>query len=584
MCGRIQVLPLHIRNRIAAGEVIQRPASVVKELIENSLDAGADRIRLDIEDGGRKKIQISDNGHGISSNELELAVAPHATSKIVDESDIDRIVTFGFRGEALASIGSVSRMKIVSADDSGTAFSIEVNGDEISEVIPASGRTGTVIDVGSLFWNTPARRKFLKSSATEFSHIRDLFVKYSCANPQINWSLHHNQREVYNLNATGDVRARLREVLPEEMADALREIHSSDSMLEIHGFVTAPDYSSGSRERQYIFVNRRPIFNKTIHHALMQAFRDLLPDRRYPGAVLFIDVAAGNVDVNVHPAKTEVRFSNSSHIHDALVKTIREKILGRKMPDQEPSSMGRIHDKAQRPDTRQTHPVESSGKSSWTAPQNESQTELFSQEQPFPRIADVRAAFTESPNGSGPVLTVDNMYLVFRHENQLVIMDQHAAHERYLYEKLVSEYEKETVDVQQFLFPVTVTMTDREKQRLLDSQQTLRNAGFHIEDFGPEALAVHSIPARAERLNIEAFLFESLEIKPDTDPRNTVKKMLELCACHAAVRAGDNLSKEEINELMDKWARGGIPPTCPHGRPVVITMDRKKLDKLFKRI
>ncbi len=584
MRGRIQILPLHIRNRIAAGEVIQRPASVVKELIENALDAGADRIRLDIEDGGRKRIAVSDNGHGIPPDELELAVAPHATSKIADESDIDNIGTFGFRGEALASIGSVSRMKIISADTSGTAFAIEVNGDEISEVMPASGRTGTVIDVGSLFWNIPARRKFLKSPATEFSHIRDLFVKYSCANPDINLTLHHNQREVFNLNASKDLISRLREVLPEDMASALREIHSSDSMLNIHGFVTSPEYSSGSRERQYLFVNQRPIFNKTIHHALMQAFRDLLPDKRYPGAVLFIDVSTGNVDVNVHPAKTEVRFSSAGHVHDVLVGAIREKLLGQKMPASDIASMGRIHDVSKRSDSQPIGSAASFGKSSWTPSEKESQTDLFSREQPFPQVSDVRAAFDQAPAEQGPVLTVDNMYLVFRHGNDLVIMDQHAAHERYLYENLISEYESKSVDVQQFLFPVTVKMTEKEKQQLLDSAQGFQEAGFQIEDFGPEALAVHSIPARAERLDIETFLFQSLEIKPDTDPRNTVKKMLELCACHAAVRAGDNLSAEEISDLIDKWVQGVIPPTCPHGRPIVIIMDRKKLDKLFKRI
>jgi DNA mismatch repair protein MutL len=578
----IQQLSPALVNRIAAGEVIERPASVVKELVENSIDAGATRIAVEVEDGGRALIRIIDDGSGIPVSELPLAFASHATSKLQNDDDLFRISTMGFRGEALASIGSVSQTRLLSrtAEDSA-AYEIHNRGGQIDQPQAAAGNVGTVVEVRNLFFNTPARRKFLKGSATEFAHISEAMLRLAISCPQVSFQLSHNGRTVLELAADLPKRRWLAG-WPEEFAEMGLPLERRDAEITLVGVIGLPELARPIARHQYFFLNGRPIRDKFIQHALREAFRGLTEPGRHPAAILQITMPPQDVDVNVHPTKSEVRFRDSSRIHGLILSAVREKLLE---SDLAPSAVP-------------TH--------SFTPPQSDPNrqdlrqqlAEFFKSSLPetppsSPPIAEPLAPIPSSavPLSTAPLsrgaLQLHNSYLVAETEDGLVIIDQHALHERIMYEDLLARLSRGPLESQRLLIPLTLPASERQQELLEQIQPLLQRLGIEAASIGPGAVAVHSFPSFLQRLDPVEFLTEILERGEqealDLNQEELLHEILDMMACKAAVKAGDPLSPAEIEALLARRHLVDRSSNCPHGRPTTLRMSLRDLEKQFKR-
>jgi DNA mismatch repair protein MutL len=626
----IRRLPPLLVNQIAAGEVIERPASVVKEIVENAIDAGASRIGVTIEQGGRELIRVSDNGGGIAFEELELALAPHATSKIAAAADLDAIATMGFRGEALASIASVSRISILSrsaAQASGGL--IEMEGDSAQSPRPAGGPIGTTVTVRNLFFNTPARRKFLKTEQTEGMRVQDVVESIALAHPAIAFTLHIDDRLRLELPPQQSPRERVLAILGPELEAELLEVQSDDHGLLIWGLAGKPAIARGTAKHQRLYLNGRPIVDRSINHAIKEAYRGLIDPTRWPTIVLFLTMHSAQVDVNVHPAKAEVRFRNQAQVHGAVLSAVRQALRAAdlvpqlQMPQPAMQSWSASLREGASPlaASREFSSGMNSGATTTSTEPARAFVDYFRQLDPVQRgfvYSEVKQALAQdSPEllqdevaGSArqgnagddrqvlpvvrhvaDVLQVHSSYIVTQDEQGLLIIDQHALHERVIFERLKARVENGggTLESQRLLMPAIVDV-DRAQVGLLDElRPLLSRIGIDAEPISPTAIAVHAFTSLLFERGVDpvTFMGELLSKAANrgvtANEEAALHEVLDMMACKAAVKAGDRLRPEELADLLRQRESVERSSNCPHGRPTSLRLSLKELERQFGR-
>ena len=648
----IRQLPPSVVNKIAAGEVIERPASVVKELVENSVDSGATRIDVTVEQGGAQLIRVVDNGCGIQADQLLLAVASHATSKIRDADDLFRVATLGFRGEALASIAEISQFRIVSRPAAAeSAAELEVLGGVPQPIVPCGAPMGTTMEVRNLFFNTPVRRKFMRTVQTELGHLSEAFLRIALPHPHVHFTLRHNERIVHDLPPVESWRERIIRCFGEELGENLIWIENRDEQISLTGYVANPSYNRANNRLQYLFLNGRFIRDRSLQHALSEAYRGLLMQGRFPVALLRMELPPDIVDVNVHPTKLEVRFQDGSRVYSQTLSTIRNRFLATDLTAKV---------KPTQPTPANPSPIPS-GKSAASHPPAPaaspgSDTPAGFRELPLPSIparwdqgdanlspSDNSAAYpqaagdaaaransdrsfvawargesaspatrspasTESwenrqdkqPSGSSAVrgggttrtirpvgLQVHDRYLVMEGEEGIVVIDQHALHERVLYEQLRSKVLAGRVEMQRLLVPEPVTLSPVEASMVLDQQEVLAELGIEIEPFGGDTVLVVGYPAMLHRFSPADILRQAVDLllsgNGQIQRRDLIDELLHMMSCKAAVKAGDPLSSEEVVALLEHRELCLDAHHCPHGRPTALVFTREELDKRFGR-
>ncbi len=575
---KIHILSPEMASRIAAGEVVERPASVVKELIENSLDAGATEISLSIEKSGTARIRVSDNGEGMSPEDLSLAVERHSTSKLKDESDLFRIGTLGFRGEALPSIGSVSKMEIVSRPASAAmAYGICVDGDKKSDLFPTAAPFGTTIDVKDLFFNTPARRKFLKSPATELGHVCDAVNRMALAYPQVHFRLTHDGRNMADYVAAANVKDRLHQVLGRDIAAKLIPYEAAEGACRITANLSAAPFSLPNARALFAFVNRRYVRDKVLTHAVIQGYANLLMKGKYPAAVLFLDLPFDQVDVNVHPAKYEVRFRRQSEVHEAVVRAVRAAL---KEEARWPSMAGAPPSPHPGGDAVTESSVPYLGPA---IPGNAVSPALDIFAAPA-RVLKTADGFFSTMTILGQIL---GCYWVCSTARGFALIDQHAAHERVAFEKLRRQLKSGAVQKQHLLIPQAVELRAGELSVLEERLWALDHLGFVIEPFGPDSYAITAVPALLPEADyrdlVQRMVAELADVQESDALRQCLEDRLATMACHSVVRANRRLELDEMRALLNDLDEVEFATQCPHGRPVVLEFGRDDLEKMFKR-
>ncbi|MBX9903117.1 MAG: DNA mismatch repair endonuclease MutL [Burkholderiales bacterium] len=587
----IRPLPELLINQIAAGEVIERPASALKELLENSLDAGAQAISVELAAGGVKQVTVIDDGSGIGRDELKLALARHATSKITSLDDLEHVASLGFRGEALASIASVSRMELTSRRaEERHAYKVTAEGPTLGAPEPATLARGTRIDVRELYYNTPARRKFLKSEQTEFAHCEEAFRRIALSRPDVAFALTHNGRVRLQVKPQ-PLAARVAAVLGEEFADGALPVEESGGQIAIRGAISSPSHAKGTRDAQYFFVNGRCIRDKLVAHAIRQAYADVLHHDRHPVFVLFLDIDPQLVDVNVHPAKAEVRFRDSRAVHQfifhALHKTL-SRSAGDAAPAPSPSSSLSATPAA--PIYRNQGAM-----TLGIAQPVGAYATLFAQRPAadniatLPQTAPVPAlppSGDEHPLGFA-LAQLAGIYILAENRNGLIIIDMHAAHERIMYEKLKTALDGRAIPMQPLLVPVHFAAEALDVATTEDEREGLQALGFDIAPAGPGALIVRGVPALLADADVQALALDVLhEVREYGASRIATERGNELLgtmACHAAVRANRKLTVPEMNALLRDMEATERSGQCNHGRPTWHQFSVTDLDRLFRR-
>jgi len=587
--GNIKILPANLVNKIAAGEVIERPASVVKELVENSLDAGADHIHIEIENGGRDLILVRDNGCGMDPGDVQLAFLSHATSKLAAYSDLSSVATMGFRGEALASIGAVAQVTLTSrTPGSLEAFQAAVEGGAKPACSAAGAPEGTSVEVRNIFYNVPARRKFLKSRATESSYISETVTRIAAVHPQVSFHMLHNGRKTLSAPAVKSLRERLGALYGLELAQNLLESKEEGKGLAVRVIVAAPYYTRADRRMQLVFVNLRPVRDRIISRAIEDAFTGYIPPRRNPVAFVYLTVDPSMVDVNIHPTKAQVKFQNPAFVHSAVKAAIAGALASSPRLRQEMSVPGASGD---------SHSVgiiqaiddflrSSKAGSLRALPLQQDFLDRLKPRPAAPLDEQARAQIPEDiPEAK--IMQVHNSYIVLEAPDGVTIIDQHALHERIIFEEISKRFRERTIESQRLLLPVTVEVSPREASILEEAAPALMLLGFAIKPGpGSAAFIVHSAPRVIEREDIsecvhallENFLAES---KPDL--ANFTLSAMQTLACKAAVKAGQSLSREEIEMLLEMARRLDNVDTCPHGRPTTVFFPLAELEHRFKR-
>jgi len=674
--SKINVLPIHLVNKIAAGEVIERPASVVKELVENALDADATRIDVGVEDGGRRLISVADNGAGMDAEDLALAFRPHATSKITVEDDLFRIATMGFRGEALASVASISHAHIRSRRAEAEAgHEVEAAGETLGEVRPCAAAAGTAVTIRDLFFNTPARRKFMRTANTEYGHISEQITRLALPQPRVAFRVTHNGRETMNLPAVESTALRCADLFGAELAQNLLPVAPRGGPVGVAGLVGRPAAARASGKWQYFFLNGRYVRDRLLAHALREAFRGRLDPKRWPVAMLFVEIDPAEVDVNVHPTKIEVRFRDGNAVYGAVLAALKETLNKADLapqaqfaetnaapgtqsdgpPEIEPpddasddrreSLRQALADFFQSAPARQGRlgfgeqgsPARNRGSGKATAPPAPSEPPAraacrgeASGEAGSGAAADAECKMrnAEWPGGEGaasepparasgaaadappaseseirnpqsetdeepavplvPAVQLHDSYIVAATGDGLEIIDQHALHERILYNDLRRRLAAEGLSGQQMLIPLPVRVTDAEADVLAENAELLASLGIQAEPFGPGTVAVQRFPTMLAQRGVaaDAFLRELLDLLTEGaggDAEPMLEATLEMMACKAAVKAGDPLGEEEIQALLARRADAEKGASCPHGRPTAIRLSLKELERQFKR-
>lgn len=623
--ARIELLSPRLANQIAAGEVVERPASVIKELLENSLDSGARRIDIDVEQAGIKLLKVRDDGGGISSDDLPLALARHATSKIRDLEDLERVMSLGFRGEALASISSVARLTLTSRTrDADQAWQVETEGRDMDACVqPAAHPVGTSVEVRDLFFNTPARRKFLKAEKTEFDHLHEVIKRMALARFDVAFHLRHNGKTVLSLHEAHDDTARARRVSaicgPGFLEQAL-PIEIERNGLHLWGWVGLPTFSRSQADLQYFFVNGRAVRDKLVAHAVRQAYRDVLFNGRHPTFVLFFEVDPAAVDVNVHPTKHEVRFRDGRMVHDFLYGTLHralgdvrpENQLGGSVPAAaEPRPTGpdagefgpqgemrlanNVLEQPQgEPFARPAGGGSGSGyqyspRPTTGVPVAEAQSAYREFFAPLPGTTP--SALPESPSDIPPLgyalAQLKGIYILAENAHGLVLVDMHAAHERIMYERLKIAMANEGLSGQPLLVPESIAVSQREADCAEEHITTFQRLGFELQRLGPETLAIRQIPAllkqaEANRL-VSDVLADLMEYGTSDRVQAHMNELLGTMACHGAIRANRRLAIPEMNGLLRDMENTERSGQCNHGRPTWTQMGLSDLDKLFLR-
>jgi DNA mismatch repair protein MutL len=579
MSPKINILPDTLINKIAAGEVVERPASVVKELIENSIDARSTEIFVDIIYAGRKLIRVSDNGEGMSRDDALTAFEKHATSKINKEADLFNITTLGFRGEALPSIASISRIKLITrpADTAGTL--IEMEEGKVKKASETGAAAGTVIEVSDLFYNTPARLKFLKSDNTEMSHITAVINQQAIANPHIHFRLTNNKKELLNLSSTTDLYHRIYQIYGEDFMNNMLNISGEEDGVNIYGFVSKPSFNRAERNHIDIFLNKRYIKNNVITRAVYDAYSTLIPKDRHPLTLLFIDIQPSIVDVNVHPTKREVRFVNQTFVYDAVKKALKEGLL----PSHRRADIPPVSYMVASPDAdygKQSGYAIEGARVMGQGAQGMAHGVAELSNQPI-QLSQLTA------HSVMPLGQIDNTYITADASGELWIIDQHAAYERLLYERLTQSYNSHAVQVQSLLIPEEVSLSTADAMMLKDYIDVLMDIGIEIEEFGRDAYIIRSVPSLLGTGSAKQMLLDIIDgltgFQKGVMKSEVVDKIIMLIACHCSVRANHGLTYKEMSALIDDLINLKIYETCPHGRPIIIKFSKTDLEKMFKR-
>ncbi len=617
--AKIAVLDNNMVNMIAAGEVIERPASVVKEMLENSIDAGASKVSVYVEEGGQKLITVTDNGCGMSAEDIPTAFAPHATSKIRTVEDLAAIHSMGFRGEALASIASVAQVKVVSRErDSISAASLAIDCGQMGEVTPCSNDYGTTFEVRSIFYKLPARRKFLRTVNTEMGYITEHFTRIALAHNSIEMSLTHGKRQLYHLTAGQNTLERIGELFSRDVEDSLMQVSGQEKSLSVRAFISRPGVSKINNKLQYIFLNGRYIRDKFISHAIKEAYRGFIEPNKFPIAFVFIEMPYDAYDVNVHPTKTEIRFDNPNFIHSQILAVIREKLMGTNVeivaslssnePDKSPLDeiLSRVqNDREERvtdamesffkhnKPVSQLHfdfkPYTGGTSNAPASPRRASGGYKFEQSE-FTPSRDFDLPLPASDTAAAKYLQVHDTYIVVQTEQGFEIIDQHALHERIIYEQLYSRIcadDAGPLQSQRLLIPEPLDVTAAEADIIENNRDVLKQLGITAEPFGPGAYAVQSFPTMLKDVNPAQFLRDVIDvisengIKPDRE--KLVHHILDMTSCKAAIKAGRKLSVSEIEHLLEERQQTPRCGRCPHGRPTSIQFSLKDLEKQFKR-
>ena len=642
--NRIAALPDHLVNQIAAGEVVERPANALKEIVENSIDAGADEISVELSGGGIKLIRVTDNGAGIHADDIELALSRHATSKIASLTDLEHVASMGFRGEGLASIASVSRLTLTSRRaESSHARRISAADGKLHPGGAAAHPVGTTVEVGELFFNTPARRKFLKSENTEYAHCATMLERLALAHPHIAFSLKRDDKAVFHYPAQS-LHERVAAVVGEDFQAASLEIDSGEGLMRLSGVIAKPTFAKGKSSQQYCFVNRRFVRDKVMMHAVKQAYRDVLHQALTPAFVLFLDLPPENVDANVHPTKTEIRFRDSQAVHQLVFHTLNKalahtradqtesvgnagqvlhEMLGVQRPSEslsdglnmhtpQPNNFGGLssgksapaaYSPAARPQQRSLSLRESQAALNTYAelyrrePQNpDNDAELSQLEQtrfgyadrPSENFSDGHEAAHNTPPLGFAIAQLLGIYILAQAEESLLLIDMHAAAERVNYEKMKAQrQENRQIASQQLLIPVTFAASHEEAAALADHGDTLREYGLDLSSLGGNTLAVRAVPQMLGKSDVAALARSMLhEIAQHGSAQSLEARenaILSTMACHGSVRAGRKLTLPEMNALLRDMERTPRSNQCNHGRPTWVKLTLKELDALFLR-
>ena len=581
----IQALPDQLISQIAAGEVIERPAAVVKELLENALDAGATQIAIRLEEGGVKRIAITDNGSGIPKEQLALALQRHATSKIAALSDLENVMTLGFRGEALASIASVAQLSLTSrTPEAAHAWQIS-NHASPPAIEPASGAVGTTVDVQNLYGSTPARRKFLKSEQTEYGHCAEVVRRIALARPEVAFTLSHNSKITMQWNAV-DAERRSAHILGDEFASArlpLEQIAGDDTNgLRLWGFLGLPTASRTRADAQYFYVNGRFVRDKLLTHAVRSAYQDMLHGDRYPSYLLQLDLNPSLVDVNVHPSKIEVRFRDSRAVHQFIFHAV-SRALAQTAATAKQISPAAVSSRTGTMPWMRAPQQASLG----VAQRRDEYAALFSRETLSSEILTPDGSDNEDHPLGHALAQLHGVYLLAQNERGLVLVDMHAAHERILYEQMKSSVNNSKMPVQDLLIPVTFFADAIDIGTAQEHRETLASLGFDIAELAPDTLAVRALPSYLRNADAEKLAKEILHDLRDNDSSHILDErrnaLLATMACHGAVRAGRSLTLAEMNALLRQMEATERADQCNHGRPTWVQLSSADLDHLFQR-
>ncbi|HLD35745.1 MAG TPA: DNA mismatch repair endonuclease MutL [Planctomycetota bacterium] len=633
--AKIQTLPTWLVNKIAAGEVIERPASCVKELIENSLDAGATDIQVTLKEGGKKLIRVADNGNGILAGDLSLVFKSHSTSKIIEEADLYNINTFGFRGEALASMASIAQVRLISKSASQPdAYEISVDNDQVSPPQPVAGVTGTTIEIANLFYQTPARRKFLKSDSVELSHISETVTRFAIAYPEISFKLMNlpdnssdtdspasTRQSLMNLNSTTDdlsqgILQRLGFFYGPDISQELLCATEEKDNLKLTAYFSNPTQTKSNSKYQFFYLNRRFIRDRILSRAIYQAYHNLIPAGRYPFAALFIQMPTSAFDVNVHPTKIEVRFRDAWKVHDRIISLIRN-TLAQKASNGEITLIENAPPQAETTENQRVMQalVDFFVNKGDTTPEPNRQTSPFSpSSSPLPSSAPTPAdplhSYKSEPSITtltsplqalapesltiGRCFQIHNSYIIEEVPDGILIIDQHALHERILYNRFSQQITSSEIYRQKFLIPTVVEIPKAKSMILPEVIPYLKKVGIEVEEFGENTIAVQSAPSLLNNVNFTDFILEFIDAFADdfkddsrakTEQSENIKpidNLIKMMACKAAIKAGDPLKDEEIKTLLAD-AKGMDFITCPHGRPAVRKITLPELEGYFQR-
>ena len=587
--SRIRILPESVATQIAAGEIVERPASVVKELLDNSVDAGSTVISIDVVNGGKTLIRVMDDGEGMSRADASLACQRFATSKISHPSDLSGIATYGFRGEALPSIAAVSRFRMLTARHqalAGTAVVIE--GGDIQSVEERGAAPGTRIEVEELFFNTPGRRKFLKTTATEFSHVSHVVQQAALANLHTQWRLTHNDHVVCDYPTVTALEDRLLQVYGSRVMDTMLPIHHEQADVHVRGMIVSPHHAKTGRTPQEIFVNRRPVKNATIAHAVYESYGSFLPKGRHPTFVLMVEIDPHEVDVNVHPSKREVKFRSPDLIHRAIKAAVRGPLQENGSPTLSPGPEGRVPDTVEKgkfgqvgmggPFVEPPAPSNTSGVQTGSGRVQRSEADQV-KEQPalYPLEPEVHI-----------LGQIHATYIVARIGDELHVLDQHTIHERVLFEGLWRGWESRSIQTQPLLIPEPVEVPVGAATQLAEIVPELAKVGLELERFGPSSFVIRSVPALAGQMDYVALLEDILEDLSEWNSVDSLDKrirsVLASVACQGAVQAGRRMEPPEMTHVVHDWLREGRPMTCPHGRRISLRFGSEELHRIFRRL
>jgi len=594
---KITILPDELTQKIAAGEVIERPASIVKELLENALDAGATEITVEIRKGGKEFIRVMDNGEGMGRRDASLAFERHATSKIASFDDLYRVRTFGFRGEALPSVAAVSRVELLTKQgESPAGTRVVVEAGKVKSVSDTGCPAGTSVSVSRIFDNVPVRKKFLKQDATEQGHCVDVISRIALAHPGVRFSVLAGGKRLLDVPGAADPRDRISFILGQDLRDSLIPVKKEKKNMTVSGFVSTPEQTRANARNMFFYVNKRYVRDPVVSHAVMSAYRGLIESKRYPAVMLFVDVAAEEVDVNVHPTKMEIRFRNPGEVHDIVTEAVAEP-LAKLSPragtaESVRGSPGEVVEKfkAGVSEAMKRYRVSTGREKAIFRPLRKEENTLN---------REVETAGTELLQGGEPpdvripfsdlryVGQAGGTYLFFEHEGGVVVIDQHAAHERILFEELKRRAAGETPVSQRLLMPEVVSFPPRDYSSVMACMDSLRETGFDAEPFGGHSVVVKAVPAILAHVHPGTLfrdLADEMSERGKAEGLEELKeRVLTFMACRGAVKASQDLSLPEVEELLRKLDEVPFSSSCPHGRPVFTQLTFQELEKLFRR-